>query len=234
MVDHDDIQAAISARLDGEVPHIAEDVIDAHIAVCPDCRRFQDQAAQLSRQLSFVDSPSSGMSPPEDLSDRLMAGVEPEWRRHASQRQVGLSVSRILLIVLAAVQVIWAVALISSSGGLAVLSADGEVLDPQAQPERVGLLIESAGLRFSLAMGLIMCAWRPNLIAGFAIVPGTLTAFLLGFTARDVVLGMADARQIALLGVLVLTVLVLVFAWMFHRGVYVREAWKQLGSDPRP
>ena len=233
MVDHDEIQTAISARLDGEQPHVTDDVIDAHVAVCEECRSFQNRAAMLSRQLSFAQSPSSGMAPPDDLSDRILAEVEPEWRRHASRRIVGLTISRILLIILAIVQVIWAISLVRASGGLAPISVDGSTLDPQAQPEQMSLLVESAGLRFALAMGLIMSAWRPHLIGGFAIVPATLTAFLLGFTARDVLLGAADAQQIALLGVLVLTVIVLLIAWMFNRGVYIRDAFRQLNSDPR-
>lgn len=233
MIDHEEVQAALSARIDGEPSGLADDVIDAHVAACPECRAFQDKAAALAGTLRFAESTDSGMAPPRDLSETIIANVEPQWRRSSSGRLVWLSVGRILLGVLAVAHVVWALTSIGDSGGLAMVSADGSVLDPAAQPETVQLLIQSAGLHFALAVGLVFSAWRPALISGFIIVPAAYTAFLLGFAARDLVLGGVGAVQVGLLFILLSTVAVLALTWVADRGVFLRQAWKTLSADPR-
>lgn len=210
MVDHDQVQAALSARIDGEPAGLADDVIDAHVAACEECRNYQDRVAYFSSSLSFIEPAGSGMAPPVDLADTILAGVEPEWRRISVARQTWLRLGRAALVVLAVAHAVWAITLIGSS-------AD----------------IESAALRFGLAVGLVFCAWRPNLIAGFAIVPATVTAFLLGFTARDVVFGLVDGAQVWLLAQLVATVAALALTFVADRGVLLREAWRTLSADPR-
>lgn len=232
MIDHDQVQAAISARLDGEPSGLDDDVVDAHIAGCAECRSFQEEATRLSTSLRFVEPVDQGMSPPADLADMILAGVEPQWRKHASTRLVWLSLGRILLVVLAVVHVSWAVMTLSSTGGVAQVSADGTVMDPAAEPELMRLMVDSAGLRFALAVGLVAAAWKPGLIAGVAIVPATLTAFLLGFTARDIILGGVDSAQVGMLVLLVLTVLALGVTWFADRGIMLRRAWRTLTADP--
>ena len=78
MLTHSQVQAAISAQLDGEHSDLAEDVIDAHLESCAECRAFRDKAAALSRSLRFVEPAESGMAPPTDLSEVILAGVDPE------------------------------------------------------------------------------------------------------------------------------------------------------------
>lgn len=219
MVDHEQVQAALSARIDGEPAGLADDVVDAHVAACAECRAYQDKLAHFSTSLRFVEPADSGMTPPVDLADTILAGVEPEWRRLASTRQMWLAIGRVLLVVLALAHVGWAFALLGSSATV-----------PAADQAR--LFVESAGLRFALAIGLLFCAWRPGLIAGFALVPGTLTAFLLGFTARDVVLGAVSAPQVGLLALLVATVAALALSFVADRGVQLRQAWRTLSADP--
>lgn len=232
MIDHEKIQAAISARLDGEVPGIDDDIIDAHLAGCDECRRFQEDAARMSTSLRFIEPADHGMSPPADLADTILAGVEPQWRKQASARLVWLAVGRILLVVLAAVHVVWAVVTLSSTSGVAPVSADGTVLDPAAEPELMRLMVESAGLRFALAVALIAAAWKPGLIAGVAVVPATLTAFLVGFTARDIIFGQASSSQVAMLALLLVTVAGLALTWFADRGIVLRRAWRALTADP--
>lgn len=233
MLDHEEVQAALSARIDGEPSGLDDDIVDAHVAACPECRAFQDKAAALAGTLRFVESRGSGMAPPRDLSESIIANVEPHWRRSSSGRLAWLSIGRILLGLLAIAHVVWAMTNIGDSGGLAMVNADGSVLDPAAQPETVGLLIESAGLHFALAAGLVFSAWRPALISGFIIVPATYTAFLIGFAARDLVLGGIGSVQVGLLLMLLLTVAALALTWVADRGVLLRQAWKTLSADPR-
>lgn len=233
MIDHEDVQAALSAQLDGEPPGLDPDVVDAHVAVCAECRAYRDRAAEVAGSLRFVESPRSGMAPPRDLAETILASVEPAWRRQTSGRLAWLTVGRIAVLVLAVVHVFWGVSSIGDSGGLATVSPDGTVLDPAAQPETVQLLIESAGLHFALAVGLVFTAWRPRLIPGFIIVPATFTTFLLGFAARDLILGGVGAVEVGLLSILALTVLIPALTWIADRGVLLRRAWRTLSSDPQ-
>ncbi|AKK10710.1 zf-HC2 domain-containing protein [Corynebacterium uterequi] len=232
MLSHDEIQSAISARLDGEPAGLDDAVIDAHVQACPECSAFQTRAAHLSAALMYVESPHDGMSPPPDLADTILAGVDPQWRRGMASRRAWLATARVVLVVLAVLYAVWAVRTVGATDGVAPVGADGLTLDPQAHPETVRALIETAGLRFSLAVGLAMCAWRPQLIAGFIVIPATLAAFLVGFTARDVVLGWFAPGQLLSLVVLVVTVFTLVAAWVADQGLVVSQAWRALRSDP--
>ncbi len=109
MLTHSQVQAAISAQLDGEEAELSADVIDAHLEHCAECRAFRDKAAALSRSLSFVEPADSGMAPPTDLSEVILAGVEPEWKRASSARQANLTVARIALVVMGLVFAVWAI-----------------------------------------------------------------------------------------------------------------------------
>jgi len=94
--------------MDGEDSDLSQDVIDTHLESCAECRAFRDKAAALSRSLSFVEPVDSGMAPPTDLSDVILAGVEPEWRRTSSARQANLTVARAAMVLMGAVFAIWA------------------------------------------------------------------------------------------------------------------------------
>lgn len=232
MLDHDEVQAALSARLDGERSDVDDDVVDAHVAGCRECRAFWEKSVALSRRLAVVDSPRHGMSPPENLSEVIIAGVEPEWRRRAAGRRASLALSRLALGVLGLVLVVWAIALVVETGGMAPTSAGGRVLDPAAQPETAALMIESAALRLALGVGLFFAAWRPHLVAGMLPIVATLSTFLTGFAMRDIVLGAASIGQIAWLVTLMLVVAALLWAWLAGRGADLRAAWRSLSADP--
>lgn len=49
MIEHDAIQAEISARLDGEPGVLADDVVAAHVEGCPECTQFLQRATRLKR-----------------------------------------------------------------------------------------------------------------------------------------------------------------------------------------
>lgn len=209
MIDHDQVQAALSARIDGEPAGLPDDVIDTHVAACGECRAFQDRVAFFSSSLRAVEPGGFHLRPPADLADSILAGVEPEWRRLSIARQTWLAVGRIALMLLAVAHVVWAVMLIGEGG------------------------IESAALRLGLAAGLALCSWRPGLIGGFAIVPATVTTFLLGFTARDLIFGLVDPTQVQLLVLLAVTVAALLATFVADRGVQLRQAWRTISADPR-
>lgn len=232
MVDHEHVQAALSARLDGEKTDVDDDVVDAHVAGCAECRAFWDKSVALSRRLSVVDSPRHGMSPPADLSEVIIAGVEPEWRRRAAGRMASLALSRLLLGLLGVVMVVWAILIVRDTGGMVPVSDDGSVLDPSAQPETAALMIETAALRLAVGVGLLFAAWRPQLVGGMLPIVTTLWTFLTGFITRDLVLGGAETEQIAWLLTLFAAVVALLWAWLAGRGADLRATWRSLTADP--
>lgn len=231
MLTHEQVQAAISAQLDGEEPQLAPDVIEAHIAHCAECAAFRDKAAALSRSLNFVE-PDGGMAPPKDLSDIILAGVEPEWQRASSARQASLTLARIALGLLALVFAVWAVVVVVSASGLATTGTEG-TLAADADPELARLLMEAAALRFALASGLGFAAWRPASAPGLMPVACTMFAFLCGFTMRDFALGTASAGQVYILVATGLATAALGWAWAADRGFVPREVFRGLSANPR-
>ena len=51
MISHEEAQALISARLDGPLDPAANRALLAHLATCPACRQFAEQANVLARGL---------------------------------------------------------------------------------------------------------------------------------------------------------------------------------------
>ncbi|MCG7465181.1 MULTISPECIES: zf-HC2 domain-containing protein [Corynebacterium] len=233
MLTHSQVQAAISAHMDGEHSDLSQDVIDTHLESCAECRAFRDKAAALSRSLSFVEPADSGMAPPTDLSDVILAGVEPEWRRTASARQANLTVARAAMVLMGAIFAIWAVVLIVHASGLVPLGAEGKVLDPTADPERANLLMEGAAVRFGMACGLFFSAWRPAAVTGLLPVSATMFAFLFGFGMRDIALGTVTIEQVYFLIATALATLSLAWAWAAEKGYLVRAWWKSLNAQPQ-
>lgn len=229
MLTHEQVQAAISARLDGEEPQLAPDVIDAHLSGCPECTAFRDKAAALSHSLSQVQPAGQ---PPRDLSEVILAGVEPEWQRASSARQASVALARISLGVLSVVFLVWAVAVVVSASGLTTTGSEG-ILVEGADPERARLLMEAAALRFGLASGLGFAAWRPASAPGLLPVACTMFAFLCGFTMRDFALGTVGAGQIYILVATGLAAVSLGWAWAADRGFVLRDVYRALTASPR-
>ena len=229
MLTHEQVQAAISARLDGEEPQLAPDVIDAHLSGCPECTAFRDKAAALSHSLSQVQPAGQ---PPQDLSEVILAGVEPEWQRASSARQASVALARISLGVLSVVFLVWAVAVVVSASGLTTTGSEGTLVEG-ADPERARLLMEAAALRFGLASGLGFAAWRPASAPGLLPVACTMFAFLCGFTMRDFALGTVGAGQIYILVATGLAAVSLGWAWAADRGFVLRDVYRALTASPR-
>lgn len=210
MISHEDVQAALSARIDGEPSGLDDAVVDAHLSGCAQCRAFLDRSLALSREL---DGGGEGtMVPPQDLSAVILAGVDDEWRSFARRRELGIAVGRLLLGVMAVVWVLWAVRLILSGGEEPVVAS-------------------TASVRFGVALALGFTAWRPQQIPGVLLIVGTMFTFTVGFAVRDAVLGMG---QFAAAGVVIplLSLVALVWTWVADRGGAVRRAWQLLGARP--
>ncbi|MEZ2122439.1 MULTISPECIES: zf-HC2 domain-containing protein [unclassified Corynebacterium] len=229
MIDCVEIQRALSSRLDGESAGIDDEVVDAHVAACGECRAFLNSAAALNRHLKLAAATGSDPMVPPDLSASILAGIEPEMRRRAAAREFGLVVSRLILVLLGVAYVVWAIVLLSSSASVAAVP-----VDPLTDATVVaGLLVDAAAVRLSLAFGLFFAAWRPQSVSGMLPVYGALWAFSFGFAARDVVLGYASTSDIFGLVLLLVSALVLLWTWLSGFGlVAMGRAWRAATAQP--
>lgn len=232
MPNHDEIQTALSARIDGEPTGISDDILDAHLSRCEECQRFQARALALTRSMNHSrQEADDNLAPPHHLTENILAGVEPTWRRSARKAALNTIIARLVLLICGIGFGIWAVVLVVASGGLIPQSLDvqGEaVLDPAADPELATALMEGAALRAGVSLGLIAAAWRPYWAAGVMPVVGAMGMFLTGFTVRDVVLGVASAQQILLIFMLICSVIATTWLWVRYR--YVQHHYVQLGN----
>ena len=214
MVSHEEVQAALSARIDGEKAELDDAIVDAHVSGCAECRAFLDRSLALSESLS---QPLSGdtddaMAPPQDLSSAILAGVDNEWRRFARRREIGMAVGRLMLGAMAVVWVLWAVRLILSGGEEPVVAS-------------------SASVRFGVALALGFTAWRPQQIPGVLLIVGTMFTFTVGFAVRDFVLG-TGAFELAGVLIPLMSLVALVWTWVADRGGALRRAWQLLDASP--
>ena len=214
MVSHEEVQAALAARIDGEKAELDDAIVDAHVSGCAQCRAFLDRSLALSQSLSqsLGGTTDDAMAPPQDLSAAILAGVDNEWRRFARRREIGMAVGRLMLGAIAVVWVLWAVRLILSGGEEPVVAS-------------------SASVRFGVALALGFTAWRPQQIPGVVLIVGTMFTFTVGFAVRDFVLG-TGAFELA--GVLIpfMSLVALVWTWVADRGGALRRAWQMLDARP--
>lgn len=210
MISHEEVQAALSARIDGEPAGLDDAIVDAHLSGCAECRAFLDRSLALARELhGGTDGP---MAPPQNLSAVILAGVDDEWRRFARRRELGMAVGRLLLGAMAVVWVLWAVRLILAGGEEPIVAS-------------------AASVRFGVALALGFTAWRPQQIPGVLLIVGTMFTFTVGFAVRDAVLGMGEFELASVL-IPLLSLLALVWTWVADRGGAVRRAWQLLDARP--
>lgn len=235
MIECSQVQSAVSARLDGEQPGVSDDVIDAHLIECQECRRFVNEAAALKRSLNFcsVDTLGTNETEPPDLSELILAGVEPQRRRQASRRAIGVGLSRVALVACALGFLAWALQLFVASTQLEHTVATGGALAGSPDPYIGSLLVEGATVRLALAFGLVCAVWRSRIAVGLLPVYGALFTFSLGFGARDLVLGMLDRDSLYWLFLVGVSAVVLLGYWLADRGlVAISIAWRQLSAQP--
>ncbi|MBN9644725.1 zf-HC2 domain-containing protein [Corynebacterium mendelii] len=242
MIDCVAVQKALSARLDGEQTGVDDDVVDAHVSACADCRRFYDRAAALKRQLTFSsDQSTQQLVAPPDLSQAILAGLESQQRRLSSRRALASMVSRAALVAAGVLCAVWAVVLLSGTTG--IVAPPGAPESGQIVPDGSGatgfsspLMVDAAAVRLALAVGMFFAAWQPRLGAGMLLVIGPFTAFSIGFTARDVVLGFASATDVFGLLLLVSCCVLLGWAWLADANGLsaVHRFWRGATARPAP
>ncbi|MBA4505434.1 zf-HC2 domain-containing protein [Corynebacterium sanguinis] len=207
MLSHDQVRAALSARVDGESSGLDDAVVDAHVAECAECSAYYQRILSLSRNLRFAEI-GGGMAPPENLSTVILAGVEGEWRKLSQRRMVLLTLCRVALVAAALVWLAWAVMHLVNGGESG-----------------------TASVRLGVATALAYTAARPAQIPGIALVVGTMFTFTLGFVVRDAVLDTGSGVAPHVL-ILLPTLIALLGTLAVDRGPQLRRAWRSLGADP--
>lgn len=151
---------AISARVDGEDPGIADDEIDAHLATCSSCRAFDDSTHQIRRQLGVYDTASV-----PDVAQHVVASTVRDDRRSRS------TVIRWLLAVIAAQIIILAIPDFLSE-------------EPDAHSLR-----HLGAFSLAYAVGLLVVVARPARARTMLAVAIVLVAAIGATTAVDVIRG---------------------------------------------
>lgn len=146
---------ALSARLDGEDPGMAPARLDEHLAGCPACRSWQEDAAEVTRRARLVPAPQV-----PDVTASVLAAL-PAAR--PVRRPAGDVVLRLALLLVGAGQLAVAVPALTRGAEAAMA----------ASPH---LTHETGAWNLGLAACFLVVAARPRLAAGSL-------PFLLPFTA---------------------------------------------------
>lgn len=138
----DDIQDALSARLDGEAlpPGLDDLLVDGHVATCDVCAAFAAGAAVLHRSLRV-----RAAEPVPDLTDTILRATA------ATRPQPVREWARFALLAVATTQLVLAVP--------ALLFGD----DPGAS---IHVARELGSFDVAIAVGLLWAAWQPRRAAG--------------------------------------------------------------------
>lgn len=202
-MDCEQCREAISARLDGEATALESEAVHAHLAVCPGCRRWEDDVLRCSRVVL------SGVAEPvPDLSAGILAAIAAieapasrwsRWRLDPTAARSALGVLGLLQLLLGVPAVLYGV-----DGGA---------------PIHVAREIGSFDL--ALAVGFVFAAWRPAYAPGLLPVAGALAVALIGGTAADIlrsdVSALAETGHLPQLLGLALVAVVARSAPAFHR-----------------
>ncbi|GLY42859.1 membrane protein [Amycolatopsis sp. NBRC 101858] len=182
------MRESLSARIDGEQPVVAADVLDRHLAGCPACRAWQEEATALRRATLVRKAPRV-----PDLTARILAEVPaPRPQRWGLRLALGL------------------VALVQSGLGLA------ELLGTDVGHAAHGGLVaaahlgnESAAWNVAVGIGLLWAALRPAAaagllpaLAGFVVVLGIVSG--VDLSTGQVALDRVATHGLVLAGVILL------------------------------
>jgi predicted anti-sigma-YlaC factor YlaD len=197
---------AISARLDGEPLGMPARELDEHLAGCPGCAAWADDAARLTRRARLAPSPAI-----PDLTAAVLAALPRELpgTAAAARGRLADTTLRVALVVVAVAQ--------AALSWPALLSGAGAMSAP------VHMAHESGAWNLAVAAGLVAVAAAPGLAAGALPFVGSLAALLVPVTVADLAAGhvhvdRAGTHLLLLAG----TVLVAAIAWRGMRRSAVR------------
>lgn len=170
----DTCREVLSARLDGEDTSLDDRAADAHLRGCAGCQEFQRAATQLHRGVR-VRPAEWGPDLTGQILARIGAEVQPTGPNRPSPLTGRQRDLRVALIIVALLQVAFAVPLLLTGGSDAVAHASREL----------------ASFDAALAFGFLVCAWQPARVPGLLPVAVALGAFLAVTAAMDMFAGSA-------------------------------------------
>ncbi len=163
-VDCQTAREALSASLDGEDPGLKPVRLDQHLAGCPACRRWHEEAAWLNRRARL--SPAGADGP--DLTEAILARLPLARRR---RRRLAL---RIALLVVALTQL-----------GIGLSSLFGPLGMHTAIPVSAHMDHEEAAFNLAFAIALLLVAVKPQRALAQVPVLGSFVLVLVAASAVD-------------------------------------------------
>jgi predicted anti-sigma-YlaC factor YlaD len=187
-VNCDRFREAASARLDGEPLGLPASALDGHLATCPDCARWSEEAAQVTR-LARLD-----VRPVPDLSDLIATEIALPARRVARRRRR----LRVALLLAGIAQFLV---------GLPALTGDSIGMAMAAHATH-----EAAAWNLAIGAAFVAAALVPRRAAGLIPLLGTFIVVLGALSVHDLATGAVTVGRLAthaaaLVGLLLLVLL---------------------------
>jgi predicted anti-sigma-YlaC factor YlaD len=163
----------VSARLDGEPLGMSAAALDAHLAACPDCARWAEAAAAVTRRARL------DVRPVPDLSDDIVAHVALPTRRVLRRRYV----LRLALAVVGVVQL-----------GVGLPAVTGHSIGMVMSTHSAH---EAAAWNLAIGAAFVAVASLPRRAAGLIPLLGTFLVVLAILSARDYAAGTVSGGRLA-------------------------------------
>jgi len=160
-----DCQEALSARSDGELSDLEQQLVDAHLSTCSACREFAERLVALNRSLRVRPAESV-----PDLTASIIAAAPPPPRGAVRPSREWV---RYVLVWLGLVQV-----------ALAAPPLFGSVSGTSVHVAR-----EVGSFDLAIGVGLLVVAWQPRRAAGLLPMVTALVGALVFTAALDVTTG---------------------------------------------
>jgi predicted anti-sigma-YlaC factor YlaD len=157
---------AISARLDGEPSDVEPDLLEAHLAGCPACRAWREQAHQITRRARLV--PARASSP----SEALLAAVAATHRGPAWWRSTALIRGGLVTVALAQIAV---------TVPALIFGTDRDA--------PIHVAHEMGSFDMALAVGFLAAAWAPTRAQGMRTLVGAAALLLVVTATIDLIAG---------------------------------------------
>ena len=195
------VREAVSARLDGEPLGMPAEAFDLHLAACPACTRWADDAAPVTRRMRLAAAPEV-----PDLTAAVLTALPRELPGTAAAARTRLADAAVRLALLAVAVAQAGMTWPALVSGAASMSAPVHVTH------------ETGAWNLAVAAAFLAVAAVPRLAAGGLPFLATFAALLVPVTLADLAAGHVHAdRALAHLLLLAGVVLVATVAWRGRR-----------------
>jgi predicted anti-sigma-YlaC factor YlaD len=180
----DGFREALSARLDGEEPPDRAGELAAHLAACPDCRRWEDRAAAVTRRFRTGPAPVG-----VDVTEAVL----PAAPGRGSARL--LATLRVLLAGLGIAQL--GLGLVQVAAAARSLAADSPVAHPAGGATPGHLWHESAAWNIAVGAAFLWVATRRGRPIGILPILSVFVAVLVLLSLSDLAAGRVEPARLA-------------------------------------